>query len=150
MGQSSIKKNLIYKSILTIANPILGILTFPYISRVLGVENVGLVNFVDNTISYFLLFASMGVSTIGVRAIASSKNNQATLNRVFSNILGLNLIFTFVVLILFNLALILIPRFNANLELFLIGNAKILFTSLLIEWFYSGIENFKFVYWVSQ
>ena len=145
MNQTSIKNNLIYKSLLTIANPILGILTFPYISRVLGVENIGLVNFVDNTISYFLLFASMGISTIGVRAIAASKNNQTKLNKVFSNILGLNLVFTFVILILYNLALIFIPRFNANLELFLIGNAKIIFTSLLIEWFYSGIENFRFI-----
>ena len=145
MNQTSIRINLIYKSILTIANPILGILTFPYISRVLGVGNVGLVNFVDNTISYFLLFASMGISTIGVRAIAASKNNQDSLNKVFSNILGLNLIFTIVVLILYNLALVYIPRFSANIELFLIGNAKIIFTSLLIEWFYSGIENFRFI-----
>lgn len=145
MSEASIKKNFIYKSILTIANPILGILTFPYISRVLGVENVGLVNFVDNTISYFLLFASMGISTIGVRAIASSKNNPKELNKVFSNILGLNLIFTIAVLVLYDTALILIPRFNANIELFLIGNAKILFTALLIEWFYSGIENFKYI-----
>lgn len=145
MSQNSIKKNLIYKSILTIANPILGIVTFPYISRVLGVEYLGLVNFVDNTISYFLLFASMGISTIGVRAIASSKNNQSELNSVFSNILGLNIVFTLFVLIIYNLALITIPKFNANIELFLIGNAKILFTALLIEWFYSGIENFKFI-----
>lgn len=145
MNQTSIKNNLIYKSLLTIANPILGILTFPYISRVLGVENVGLVNFVDNTISYFLLFASMGISTIGVRAIASSKDNNAVLNKVFSNILGMNLCFTVFVLLVYNLALIFIPRFNANVELFLIGNAKIIFTSLLIEWFYSGIENFKFI-----
>lgn len=145
MNQTSIKNNLIYKSLLTIANPILGILTFPYISRVLGVGNIGLVNFVDNTISYFLLFASMGISTIGVRAIAASKNNQINLNKVFSNILGLNLIFTFIVLVLYNLALVCIPRFNANIELFLIGNAKIIFTSLLIEWFYSGIENFRFI-----
>ena len=145
MSEPSLKKNFAYKGLLTIANPIMGIITFPYISRVLGVENVGLVNFVDNTISYFLLFASMGVSTIGVRAIASSKNDQGMLNKVFSNILGMNLIFTFFVLLLYNLALILIPRFNANIELFLIGNAKIIFTSLLIEWFYSGIENFRFI-----
>lgn len=46
---------------------------FPYVSRVLGVEYVGLVNFVDNTVNYFLLFATMGMSILGIREIAAVK-----------------------------------------------------------------------------
>ena len=85
MAEPSLKKNFAYKGLLTIANPIMGIITFPYISRVLGVENVGLVNFVDNTISYFLLFATMGIGSIGVRAIAAAKGSQEELDKTFSN-----------------------------------------------------------------
>ena len=48
---------------------------FPYVSRVLGVEYVGLVNFVDNTVNYFLLFATMGMSILGIREIAAVKND---------------------------------------------------------------------------
>lgn len=144
-GEVSLKKNFAYKGLLTVATPIMGMITFPYISRVLGVENVGLVNFVDNTISYFLLFATMGIGTLGVRAIAQDKRNALELNRTFSNILGLNLIFTIGVLIIFNLSILLTPGFREYSELLYIGNAKILFSSLLIEWFYNGIENFKYI-----
>ena len=50
---------------------IMGFITFPYVSRIFGAEKLGLVSFVDNTISYFLLFATMGISNIGVREIES-------------------------------------------------------------------------------
>ncbi|MCS3212313.1 oligosaccharide flippase family protein [Bacteroides thetaiotaomicron] len=43
--------------------------TFPYVSRILGVDGIGLVSFVDNTVNYFLLFATMGISLIGVRKL---------------------------------------------------------------------------------
>ena len=49
----SIKKNFFYSSILTTANYIFPLLTFPYASRVLGVTNIGIVNFVDSIIHYF-------------------------------------------------------------------------------------------------
>ena len=146
MGQTpSIKKNFAYKSLLTVSNYLMAFITFPYVSRVLGVENIGLVNFVDNTISYFILFASMGISTLGVREIAKVKESPAERNKIFSNILGLNLLFTFITLILYLLAVTIVPKFEQHSDLFYIGASKILFTAFLIEWFYTGIEDFKYI-----
>ena len=76
MSQSSIKKNFAYKSILTISTYLISFITFPYVARVLGVEHIGLVNFVDNTVNYFLLFATMGIGLLGVREIAAVKENK--------------------------------------------------------------------------
>lgn len=145
MGQPSIRKNFAYKSILTISNYIMGFITFPYISRVFGVEKLGLINFVDNTINYFLLFATMGISVLGVREIASVKEIQDEKNKVFSNILGINILFTVITLIVYFLIISLNSTLNQYVELFYIGAAKILFTTFLIEWFYTGIENFKYI-----
>ena len=141
----SLKSNFLYKSILTIVNPLIGLLIFPYISRTLGVQNLGLVDFVDNTINYFLLFAMMGIANIGVRSIASNKNNRLLLNKTFSNLLGINLSFTVVLLAIYVVSISLIPRFNLYAELFYIGSAKILFSTLLIEWFFTGIEEFRYI-----
>lgn len=145
MGQPSIRKNFAYKSILTISNYIMGFITFPYISRVFGVEKLGLINFVDNTINYFLLFATMGISVLGVREIASVKETRDEKNKVFSNILGINILFTVITLIVYFLIISLNSTLNQYVELFYIGAAKILFTTFLIEWFYTGIENFKYI-----
>lgn len=145
MSQPSIKKNFAYKSILTISTYIMGFITFPYISRIFGVEKLGLVNFVDNTINYFLLFATMGINILGVREIASVKDNKETQSKVFSNILGLNLLFTIVTISIYLTLIATIPKLSQYSELFYIGTAKIFFTTFLIEWFYTGIENFKYI-----
>lgn len=120
-------------------------ITFPYVSRVLGVERLGLVNFVDNTVNYFLLFATLGVGLLGVREIAGAKNDVERQSKIFSNILGMNLLFTIFTLAVYVAAIFLVPRFHQSSELFFIGTAKILFTAFLVEWFFTGIENFKYI-----
>ena len=141
----SIKKNFAYKSLLTVSNYLMAFITFPYISRILGVENIGLVNFVDNTINYFLLFATMGVSILGVREIARVKDKYEERSRVFSNIIGVNILFTFLTLIIYGVIISVIQQFKEYSSLLYIGAAKILFSTFLIEWFYTGIESFKYI-----
>lgn len=141
----SIKKNFAYKSALTLSSYIMAFITFPYVSRILGVERIGLVNFVDNTVSYFLLFATMGVNLLGVREIASVKDNPTERSRVFANIFGLNILFTVVTLLIYFLLVAITPKLNQYAELFYIGAAKILCTAFIVEWLFTGIENFKYI-----
>ena len=39
----------------------------------------------------------------------------------------------------------MVPKFYQYKELFYIGTAKILFTAFIVEWFFSGIEDFKYI-----
>ena len=82
----SIKRNFIYSSILVTSNYIFPFITYPYISRVLGVTNIGICNFVDSIVNYFILFSMMGIGIIGIREIASAKKNQDDLNSTFSSL----------------------------------------------------------------
>lgn len=141
----SIKKNFAYKSILTVSNYLMNFITFPYVSRVLGVEKIGLVNFVDNTVNYFLLFATMGVSLLGVREIAAVNNNIEDRSKVYTNILGINLLFTVFTLAVYLLCVLFISKLHQYDELFYIGTAKIIFTAFLTEWFFTGTENFRYI-----
>ena len=121
---ASIRNNFFYKTLLTISSFVIAFLTFPYVSRVLGVEGIGAVNFVDNSVGYFILFATMGISILGTREVASAKEDQTKLNRVFSNLLGLNILFTVVTLIIYIGLIALVPRFSQNAEMFYIGAAQ--------------------------
>jgi len=145
MAESSIKKNFAYKSALTISTYLMNFITFPYVSRVLGVDGIGLVSFVDNVVNYFLLFATMGIGILGTREIAAIKDNTKKCNQVFSNILGLNLQFTLITVVIYLLCICVIPKFQQYDELFYIGTAKILFTAFVVEWFFTGIENFRYI-----
>ncbi len=145
MLQPSIKKNFAYKSVLTLSTYLINFITFPYVARVLGVERIGLVNFVDNTVNYFLLFATMGVGLLGVREIAAVKEDKKRRDQVYSSVLALNLLFTLVSLGIYLLCVVTIPKLCQYDELFYIGTAKILFTVFLVEWFFTGVENFRYI-----
>jgi len=141
----SIKKNFAYSSALTIANYIFPLIVYPYISRVLGVTNIGICNFIDSIINYFILFSMMGINTMALREVAKSRNNKQTLSSTFSNILILNTISTIIVLVILLVLTFTIPKLTEYKDMMIIGGVKVLFNYLLIEWLYKGLENFKYI-----
>lgn len=142
---SSLKKNLFYSSILTTANYIFPLLTYPYVSRVLGINNIGVCNFIDGIINYFVLFSMMGISILGIREVATNKNNPEKLQKTFSSLLTINSITTIIGLVILTIATISIPRLAENIELMIFGGFKLLFNLFLIEWFYKGLEDFRYI-----
>ena len=132
----SIKKNILYSGILTSANYIFPLITYPYISRVLGVANIGICNFVDSIVNYFILFSTLGIGVVGIREIAKNKNNQEHLQKTFSKLFTINTISTFISLVILLIAMHIIPKLQENYELMWIGVLKLLFNFLLIDWFY--------------
>lgn len=149
MKSASIRHNFIYKSIHNLSSYVIAFVTYPYVSRVLGVENIGAVGFVDNTVGFFLLFATMGVAILGTREVAAVRTDRERLSRAYSSILGMNIILTLVTLAAYIGAVLFIPHFSdnnaANRELLWIGAAKILATAFIVEWFYTGLENFRYI-----
>ena len=142
---ATIKKNFFYSSILTTANYIFPFLTYPYVSRVLGVNNIGICNFVDSIINYFILFSMMGISIVGIREIAKSKNDKKQLNRTFSSLFLINTISTSIVLVVLCISIYTVPKFYAYKELLFLGVFKLAFNYLNVDWLYRGLENFKYI-----
>lgn len=141
----SIKKNFIYSSILTTANYLFPLFTFPYISRVLGVTNVGIVNFVDSIINYFILVSMMGIGILGIREIAKCRNNRENLNQTFSGLFWLNTVTTSIALIILVAITIYVDQLRTHWHMMAIGAIKLFLNYMLIEWFYKGLEQFKFI-----
>lgn len=142
---TSLKKNVIYSSILTTANYIFPLLTYPYVSRVLGVENLGTVNFIDGIIRYFLFFAMMGINIVGIREVAVCKNDPEKLRTTFSSLLALNGLFTLLSLTVLIVCWISLPQLKAQPELMTYGAIWLSLSFLTIEWFYKGMEDFRYV-----
>lgn len=141
----SIKRDFAYNLILTVGNYIFPLLTYPYVSRVLGVNNIGICGYVDSVIDYFILFSTLGVFVLGIRETARMKHNKEGLTEVFSSLLTFNLLMAAVsVCILIGLTFSL-PLFAPYQPFLLVGIAKIIFSALLIEWFYRGLSEFKYI-----
>lgn len=140
-----LKKNFIYSSILTIASYIFPLLTFPYVTRVLGVNNLGIYNFIDSIVHYFSIFSMLGIATVGIREIAKNKNNKDALSKAFSSLLTLNLLITLFIVVIFLVFAFCSTKLHLYKEMIFVGGAKLLFNALLIEWFYKGLEEFGYI-----
>ena len=66
--------------ILTAANFIFPIVTFPYVSRILLAEGTGKVAFAASIASYFSMIAAWGIPTYGIRACARIRDDKDKLN----------------------------------------------------------------------
>ena len=142
---STLKKNILYSGILTTANYIFPLITYPYVSRVLGVANIGACNFVDSIINYFLILSALGIGTVGIREIAKNKGDKPDLQKTFSQLFTINTISTTIALVALLIAMHAIPKLQENYDLMWIGVLKLVFNYLLIEWFFKGLEDFKYV-----
>ena len=141
----SVKKNFVYSSVLTMANYLFPLLTYPYVSRVLGVTNIGICNYVDSIINYFVLFSSMGITVLGIREIAAAKSEKERLSETFTSLLIISGITTIIALIILLFSIYFVSQLQEYKNLLLIGVAKLIGHYLLIEWFYKGLEEFKYV-----
>jgi len=137
--------NIIYSCALTVSGYLVPMITYPYISRVLGVANIGLCNFIDGIINYFTLFSMMGIGVVGIREVAANKDDRHGLSQCFRDLMAFNIFLTFVAGIVLLAATFLFPGAQEYRGLLLVGAVKLIANTFLVEWFYKGLENFKYI-----
>jgi len=145
MPNKSIKKNYIMNAALTMSSFIFPLITFPYVSRILGPDGNGKVSFATSLISYFSIFAQMGIPTYGIRACAKVRDNKEELTRTAHELLMLNLIMDAVSYFVLFLALLFVPRLQQDKILYVIVSAIILLTSIGMEWLYKALEQYTYI-----
>lgn len=141
----SVKFNFLMNIILTMSGFIFPLITFPYVSRVLGPAPNGKIAFATAVINYFSLFAAMGIPSYGVRKVAEVRDNSKELNRVVNELLIINTIFTLISYIGLIILIILVPQFRENSLLIEITSISIIFTTFGVDWFYQGIEQYEYI-----
>lgn len=139
------KKNIVYSSILTTSLYIFQFITYPYVSRVLGVTNIGICNFAQSVVIFASLFSTFGIINLGVREIAAAKGDKEKLNKTFSGIFQINLLLTLAAIILYIAAIEILPQLTPYRKLLYIGIFQILFNTLTMEWLFKGLEDFKYI-----
>ncbi len=143
--QKSIKLNFIMNAILTMSNFIFPLITFPYVSRILLPVGTGKVSFATSLISYFSMFAQLGIPTYGVRACAKVRDDRVALTRTAHELLFINLIMSAISYVALAIALITVPRLREDRLLYIIVSMTILLTSIGMEWLYKALEQYTYI-----
>ena len=145
MGQPSIKKNLLLNGILTMSAFIFPLITFPYVSRILLPVGTGKVSFATSLISYFNMFAQLGIPTYGIRACATVRDDRDKLTRTAHELLFINIFFSLIAYFFLAGALIFVPRLQEDRSLFIIVSATIILNAIGMEWIYKALEQYSYI-----
>ena len=125
----SIKKNFVMNTILTMSNFIFPLITFPYVSRVLLPSGTGKVAFATSVISYFSMFAQLGIPTYGIRACAQVRDDKYKLSKVVHELCIINFIMMLLSYLVFFGGIVFVERLRNEKILFVIMGSMILFNS---------------------
>lgn len=117
------------------------LITASYISRRLGVDNVGIYSYTYSVVYMFMLVAMLGINNYGNREIAKARDNKEKTSSLFWEIYRLQLLIVGIVAVgyLFYIAFLCEEYKNiaAAQGLYLLS------VCFDINWFYFGLEKFK-------
>ena len=141
----SVKVNYILNLINTGTQMLFPLITFPYVCRVIEADGIGQINFFQSIISYISLFTCLGIPMYAIREIARDRSDVVQMNRTAMEILLLHSMLTLLGYAIVAILCLTVPQIQVNIPLFLILSLTIFFTAIGCEWFYRGIEDFKYI-----
>lgn len=143
--KKSLFKNTIYAFIVQIVNLLFSLFTSPYISRILGPDNLGRVNFSSAIVGWFTIFALYGTATYGVRAIVNVKNDKQELSRTFKEIMLVKFYATMIALVAYIAMVFTVGRFRENMLLYFVQGIILLTNLFSVDWLFQALEDYGYL-----
>lgn len=141
----SVKFNFIMNFIMSASSIVFPLITFPYISRVLMATGNGKVATASAVITYFNMFASLGIPTYGIRACAKVRDDKEKLSKTVQELLIINSIIMLLTVIVFAFTVALVPEFSAEKELYVINGIGMVLNMFAITWLYNALEQYAYI-----
>ena len=139
---SKLRSNVIYQAIYHVLAVCIPLVTSPYLSRVLGAEGLGIYSYNYSIVSYFMLFALLGVSTYGLRTISQSKG-KAEVSRNFFGIYAFQLISSGLALAVYVAFVALLIADPVSRTVCFVQILYLVGECLSINWLFFGLEKHK-------
>lgn len=141
----SLVKNSLYNILYKVISVLYPLVAVTYVSHILKSDRMGMVSYSQNIVSYFVIFASLGIPTYGIREIAVCADNKKNRSVIFWELFSINFISTSLALLTYCCLIISVNRFSSQKTLYFVAGLQILFNYFNVDWFYQGIEEYKYI-----
>ena len=141
----SVKYNFAMNIILKMSSFVFPLISLPYITRTLGAEGNGKVAFASSVITYFSMFAQLGIPTYGIRACAKCRDNKDELTKTVQELLVINFAAVGISYTMLIIGMITIPKLRQEPALMLINSLTIFLNMIGMEWLYQAIEQYRYI-----
>lgn len=124
------------------------LILLPYLIRVLGIENFGLLAFATATISFFRGIVEYGFNLTATQQISIHKNDQNKLSTIFSSVIIAKSILAIICFCILFLIILIFDKFQINANVYLFTFLIIFGDILFPVWFFQGIEKMKLITYI--
>lgn len=141
-------KNTFFLSLLQVMRYLIPILVLPYITRIIGVVHFGEIAVSVSACLIIQIFVDYGFNYIGVREVATHKDNIPYISYLYSSITCARCFIFLVCSVVMMLLTLYIP-FLAEIRLLIfIALFPVLFSIFMPEWIYQGLEEMEFITYI--
>ena len=121
------------------------LITYPYLTRTLGLNLYGWVIAAQVTASYCTVLIDFGFKRISARHIANSGNDLLKMSETVSSILILRLILWIISFVIYISVVLAIDSYRTHLILFIYSFLTTLSSVLFLDFYFQGTENMKYI-----
>lgn len=145
MKQKSLGVNAILNGIKQCCSILFPLITFPYVSRILGNDGYGKYSFSFSITNYFILFATLGTYTYAVREGAKIRNAQDKINKFCSQVFSINVCSATISLLLLVCLVFISPKLGDYKAYIFIQSTAIIMTLLGTDWINGIYEDYFYI-----
>ena len=130
-------------------NMILPLISLPYIIRVLGVENFGLINFALSIIMYFDILVSFGFELSATREISIHRDNSKKVSEIFFSVMIIKTIMALISLLILSILILFNDSLTQNAMLYYATFGVVIGNLIFPSWFFQGMERMKYITYIN-
>lgn len=145
LKNKTLKVNFLSLSVLQLANYVFPFLLVPYLSRILTPAHYGLILFAMSFNAYFAIVCDYGFNLTGTKDIAVSAGDSNHVNRLFSSITYIKLVFFAFSALSVLIVIIIFPKFRADWVVYLLSLLTLVTNVFFPIWLFQGLERMRFI-----
>lgn len=127
------------------ANYVLPLITLPYLVRVLGPENFGLVAFAQALTQYFVVLTDYGFNLTATREIALNRDDPQRISEIFCSVMLIKLGLLLASFLLLISLVFVVPRFRDDWPVYLVTFLLVVGQVMFPLWFFQGMQRVKYI-----
>lgn len=135
--------NTFFLYILTFSNYFLGLLLYPYLSRVLSVENFGLIGFSMSFVLIFQMIIEYGFSISATADISQNRHDNNRIKEIVSSVMWSKILLSLVSITIFIIVSLIVPMIKKNFFIIGLFIVDSVIKAMLPDFYFRGIEQMK-------
>lgn len=138
--KKTVTNNIIMLYIMNLTQLVLPLLTFPYLTRILSVENYGVLSYVKSLMTYIIIIIEFGFLLSGTKDIVEAKENVKKIGLIMGRITIAKIILATISFMVLLIMILFIPLLHNHVAFTLLSFCSPCLTIFLFDYVFRGLE----------